>query len=35
MKYITKKNLNEVMHWDAANAEQLKMAEAAFKQLKR
>jgi ABC-type sugar transport system substrate-binding protein len=35
MKFITKKNMKDVMHWDAANPEQLKMAEAAFKALKR
>jgi hypothetical protein len=35
MKFITKKNMNDVMHWDSANAEALKKAEAAFKALKR
>ena len=35
MKFITKKNMSEVMHWDSANAEALKKAEAAFKALKR
>ncbi len=33
MKFITKKNMSEVMHWDAANPEQLKMAEAAFRKM--
>jgi ABC-type sugar transport system substrate-binding protein len=32
MKFITQKNMDEVMHWDAASPEQLKMAEDYFRE---
>ncbi len=33
MKFITKKNIKDAMPWDAANAETLKRAEAAFREM--
>ena len=33
MKFVTKKNINDAMPWDSANAETLKRAEAAFRQM--
>jgi ribose transport system substrate-binding protein len=35
MKFLTRKNIGEAMHWDAANPEQLKMAEAYFRKMAR
>ena len=33
MKYVTKKNIKDAMPWDSANAETLKRAEAAFREM--